>query len=231
MRLNESCEREFKISSWPRWYYDLGRGSLTFLKDDAPRVVASIQVVGTTSKRSGTWLWSWANESLPTEVTKEMQKVRRFGETEGLFELTSSSVADNDHFGWEMAAVTAQILGSKGAYRCPSEKGFLYVVYRDLSFAVPEAVRRNAPQVECGIHEFGYQTFVCEHLFSEPAQFWFSNPPTEEDQWPDAWCAACEARFQEHGEWSEKNESKANIKLLCHRCYESLRLHSKVGNQ
>ncbi len=29
MRLNESCESEFHISSWPHWDYDLERGTLT----------------------------------------------------------------------------------------------------------------------------------------------------------------------------------------------------------
>jgi hypothetical protein len=30
MRLNESCEHEFQISTWPRWDYDLDAGTLTF---------------------------------------------------------------------------------------------------------------------------------------------------------------------------------------------------------
>jgi hypothetical protein len=56
MGLNDLCEREFKISSWPRWDYDFDAGTLTFSKDGVARVVASIQVVGTTSESSGTWL-------------------------------------------------------------------------------------------------------------------------------------------------------------------------------
>ncbi len=42
MRLNESCESEFHISSWPHWDYDLERGTLTLSQDGVPKVVASI---------------------------------------------------------------------------------------------------------------------------------------------------------------------------------------------
>jgi len=50
------------------------------------------------------------------------------------------------------------------------------------------------------------------------------DEPVEEDQWPDPWCADCEALFQEQGgEWNDRNQPKRNIELLCHHCYEDLR--------
>jgi uncharacterized protein DUF6882 len=47
-RLNESCDQQFHINFWPRWDYDLERGTLTFSQEEVPKVIASIQVVGTT---------------------------------------------------------------------------------------------------------------------------------------------------------------------------------------
>src|SRR5579863_4634799 len=106
MGLNEACEREFEISSWPFWFYDFDRGTLTFMdKNKAPRVVASIRVVGTTSKAAGTWLWSWANESIPREMSEAMSRVRSFGEREMLAELTTAESTDHEHLGWEMTAI------------------------------------------------------------------------------------------------------------------------------
>jgi len=64
---------------------------------------------------------------------------------------------------------------------------------------------------------------LCEHLISNPAQEWFSSEPNDDNKWPDAWCATCNAFFQLEGEWTEKNESNIKIKLLCHHCYESFR--------
>ena len=45
--LNQSCDLQFRIPSWPNWHYDLDLGTLTFSKDGISRVTASIQVVGT----------------------------------------------------------------------------------------------------------------------------------------------------------------------------------------
>jgi len=222
--LNENCEREFRITSWPRWHYDLDAGTLTFSEGGVPKVVASIQVVGTTSQDKGTWLWGWANSHLPAKVTEALSRVRAFGEAEGLTELTSESLPDDEYLGWDMTAVAAKILGATGAYRCPVEDGFVYLVYFSLQ-AVTEEPKHEAGngQVICTTHGAGFSTYVCEHLLANPAQKWFSSEPSEEIRWPDAWCASCNAHFQEEGEWNDRNQAKLKIQLLCHYCYERLR--------
>jgi uncharacterized protein DUF6882 len=91
MRLNELCEEEFRISTWPRWDYDFERGTLIFSQDGVPRVLATIQVIGTTSISGETWMWGWANESLPPNVRKAAAKVRAFGEVENIVELKKRS--------------------------------------------------------------------------------------------------------------------------------------------
>jgi hypothetical protein len=225
MRLNEQCEQTFRISSCPRWDYDLNAGTLTFSEDGTPKVIASIQVIGTASKSEGTWKWAWANESLPARVTEAVAGLRVLGEREDIAELTLVSLPDDDYIGWEMCAIAAKLLRSKGAYRCPGANGALYVVYSSIWFANEKiAPTEKSKQIECATHGGGFETFVCEHLVANPAQKWFSGERHDTDQWPDAWCASCDALFQEEGEWNEKNEAKLGIKLLCHFCYERLRV-------
>lgn len=224
IRLNDLCEQKFQISSWPRWEYDFDRATLTFSQGGVPKVLASIQVVGTTSISGGTWLWGWANESLPSRVTNELANVRAFGKAEKIAELTEAELSDDEHLGWGMTAIAAKLLGAKGGYRCPGENGFVYLVYSSIQFAQdePETMPRSE-RVECADHGSGFAAYACEHLVSNPAQVWFSRQPDEEHKWPDAWCATCDVFFQEQGEWNKKNESKLKIKLLCHHCYERLR--------
>jgi hypothetical protein len=229
MELNARCQEDFRIGQWERWDYDLDSATLIFSDPGIPRVIANIQVVGTTSGHSKTWMWSWANESLPTVVTTGISAVREFGIRERVNRLTEAQIPDEEYLGWEMTAIAAQIVGAKGGYRCPSERGFLYLVYTDLSFADLPRTDTSATTkktVACGTHGHGEQTFICEHLVTQPEQPWFSNPPTDEDRWPDAWCAQCERVFQEEGEWNDQNSNRLKIKLLCHRCYESLRARS-----
>jgi hypothetical protein len=227
MNLNKECEEKFHISSCPRWHYDFDCGTLTFSRDGEPKIVASIQVVGTTSVSGGTWLWAWANQSLPKRVIEGSVKVREFGEKERLPELTQKSWPDNEYLGWEMAAIAAKVLGAKGAYRCPGANGFIYLVYSSLSFAseIPQ-VESEPERIRCETHGLGFNTYACEHLVANPAQEWFSSDATEDNKWPDAWCADCDVFFQQEGEWNERNEGKMKIKLLCHRCYELFRSQS-----
>ena len=193
MALNERCKEEFRISTWPRWDYDLERNTLIFSEDGVAKVVALIQVVGTTSRSAGTWMWGWANDSLPAIATKEVARVREFGSTEDIAQLTKSELPDDEYLGWEMTAVAAKLLGAKGAL------------------------------IECSAHSKGFATYVCEHLLENPAQQWFSNKPDDDQPWPDGWCASCEALFLEQGEWNDKNQPLREIKMVCHRCYEKLR--------
>ena len=231
IQLNELCEKEYRISSWPRWEYDFDRGTLAFTQDGVPKVVASIQVIGTTSISGGTWLWGWANESLTRRVTVQLSKVRAFGEAEDIPELTNAQLPDDENLGWGMTAVAAKLLGAKGAYRCPGDNGFVYVVYSSIGFPDTESAPAipSPDEIECSDHGNGFATYACEHLVSNPAQAWHSSEPDEENKWPDAWCDACEVFFQEQGEWNEKNESKMKIKLLCHHCYEQMRAQEKAS--
>jgi hypothetical protein len=83
--LNDLCEKEYRISSWPNWEYDLARGTLAFT-----------QVVGTTSISSRRWRWGWANESLTPKVTTLIAKVRAFGDAENIPELTNAKLPDDE---------------------------------------------------------------------------------------------------------------------------------------
>lgn len=228
MRLNEICKEKFRISSWPRWDYEFEGGTLTFSQDGVPKVIAAIQVVGSTSISGGTWLWSWANASLPAKVTAAMGSVRAFGEAENLVELTRASSPDNEYLGWEMTAIAAKVLGSKGAYRCPGNNGFVYVVYTSIQFAneYPDS-NREPKLIDCTTHGAGFQAFVCQHLISNPVQEWHSKERDKKNKWPDAWCGACDVFFQQEGEWNDKNESNLKIKILCHQCYELLRYKAR----
>ena len=226
-RLNENCERNFRIGSWERWDYNLEEATLTFSHGGVPKLIASVLVAGTTSNSSGTWMWGWANNHLPKQVSEGVSSVKEFGEIEGQAQLTSEKLPDTENLGWMMTAVAVKVLGARGAYRCPTKTGYVYFVLTSLDF-VAEGNRKPQLQneVTCTKHGSGFNTYVCEHLIANPAQEWFSDRATEKNRWPDAWCAACNVHFLEQGEWNDKNESKIKIKLLCHFCYEMLRAQS-----
>ena len=133
----DRLKAEFELSRWPRYDYDLQAGTLTFSDNGVAKVVAEIQVVGTTSNRANNWLWAWANDHWPPERTTDSQKVLRFGEEHGICELTHDYVEDDDinHLGWELTAVAARITDALGAYRPPDETGAMFLLYRSIAWA------------------------------------------------------------------------------------------------
>ncbi len=88
--------------------------------------------------------------------------------------------------------------------------------------------------VECAEHGAQPATFVCQHILrgleeDKPYGFWWADDP--ESTRPDAWCTACEEYLNaDGGEWNDKTEAFAGVKLLCGSCYDRAKarnLHSR----
>ncbi|MDO8801445.1 MAG: hypothetical protein Q7J39_14005 [Phenylobacterium sp.] len=135
MAKQDALKASHRIGSWPRWDYDVDAGTLTFSEDGAPKVVADIQVVGSTGPRD--WMWGWANEHWPRSVVEDMEKVRAFGSENRIEQLTTEFLTDDDlnSLGWEMTAVAVRVLDAVGAYRPPRDGGGgLFLIYKSIRF-------------------------------------------------------------------------------------------------
>jgi hypothetical protein len=123
MEKQDNLAKAYGTNTLPRYDYDVDAGILTFSKDGVVKVIADIQVVGTTGSKD--WLWGWANEWWPKSVVSDLEAVVRFGEEHGIMELTSGYVSDDDlnHLGWELTAVAVRVLDAVAAYRPPSSEG------------------------------------------------------------------------------------------------------------
>ena len=67
----------------------------------------------------------------------EMHRVRQFGIENGIEELTSEYLEDDDlnNLGWQMTAVAARVLDAVGAYRPPRDNGGgLFIICRSIEF-------------------------------------------------------------------------------------------------
>jgi hypothetical protein len=130
-------KREYRLGDWPRYDYDLTAGTLTFSEDGVVRVIARIQVVGTTSFKAGNWLWAWANAYWPAQLTTDSELVRTFGTEHAICQLTHDYVEDDDlnGLGWELTAVMVRLTNALGAYRPRHEGGGLYLTYKSIAWA------------------------------------------------------------------------------------------------
>lgn len=81
--------------------------------------------------------------------------------------------------------------------------------------------------VQCAEHGSQEETYVCKHLVlslrtKEVIGFYWSSKLRG-----DAWCATCEkvriAEGGSSGDWNERSEAFADIKVLCAACYDRVR--------
>jgi hypothetical protein len=137
MEKNARVGAEFRLGDWARYDYDLDTGTLIFSEQGVPRMIAKIQIVGSTSIKAGNWLWAWANTHLPPGLTTDAQLARAFGEEHGVIELSQYCQEDNDPnaLAWELTAVTTRLAGALGAYRPSHEGGCLYLIYKSVDWA------------------------------------------------------------------------------------------------
>jgi hypothetical protein len=134
---NARLKAKFRLDDWPRWDYDVDAGTLIFSEHGVPKVIAEIQIAGTTSLKAGEWFWAWGNSHWPSERVKDAQLVRAYGEQHGICELTHKLVYDEDvnALGWELAAVMARVTNALGVYRPPDATGALFLTYKSMEWA------------------------------------------------------------------------------------------------
>jgi hypothetical protein len=133
----ETMQRDFKIGKYSHYDWSQDTGEIVFSDAGVPKVIARFQVVGDWSKTSKTWLWAWGNKSLDPKLAVGAAKARDYGKAHGLRKLTEAKWPAEQDDGWCMTAITAKLLGAKGAYRSPDLKsgGALFMVFTDIRWA------------------------------------------------------------------------------------------------
>lgn len=97
------------------YHWDLHAATLT-LHRPGVTVAADLCFVGSISASEGTFLWGWANESIPQSARRRLDEVRAFGERYGLDRLIASEWPGTDADALEMMAVASRILDAEGTW-------------------------------------------------------------------------------------------------------------------
>jgi hypothetical protein len=125
-------EEKYGLGKYEKWYYDQETGYLTFSDGDTVKIKIKYEEVGSISKISKTWLWSWANPHLEDGIKTDILKVKEYGIQNKLEPLTKRKWYADEYDGWEMTAISAYIMNAKGAYRVPTEKTFSFMIFKEI---------------------------------------------------------------------------------------------------
>lgn len=109
------------------WLLDQGAGTITFGGEKA----FPAQVLGTRADSSRTWLWAWANPSVPEHVTSDARVIRAYGEQHGIEEFTRAELPLTETVSGEaLALIASQLTDADAYYRGPYEGGAVFVMLR-----------------------------------------------------------------------------------------------------
>jgi hypothetical protein len=119
-----------------QWNLDPGQAELVF-SFPGRLVVAPAQIIGTYDGRTGTWTWSWANPSVPENLTAHALSLKDYGEQNNIPRLTSPTWAGKETDCWYMAALACRLCGFQGAYRGPSDRDYSFITFGEVRLNPP----------------------------------------------------------------------------------------------
>lgn len=127
------------------WGFDLNTGVLAFRRPHEAPLQLAVEVLGTESEDTNTWLWSWANAGVPPTLTASAMQLKQLGEAQGIPEFTKAELditaAVNPQ---RIGLVAAGVLRASCFFHAPYPRGALYLLIKDSKYkrSVTRPVRR-----------------------------------------------------------------------------------------
>jgi len=139
-----SFEKQLRLADLvgeSNWRFDMDAGLLSF-----DTFNSSVQLLGTVSEYSQTWLWAWANaeSNIPGRLLRSSEELRAAGRRLNVAELIEAEFSvDAFQNGHRIAMVAVGILGATAYYRGPYEGGALFMLIPELPIGSRDARQTN----------------------------------------------------------------------------------------
>lgn len=126
-KMQDKFIEDYRIGSYEHWDWDQESGKLIFSDEGRAVLELDIDFVGTLSTATNTWMWAWANQSLTENIRATSREIRDIGDERQFLKLACAHWIADESDGWAMTAIMAKDTGAMGAYRTPSDNGFVYM--------------------------------------------------------------------------------------------------------
>ena len=112
-----------------RWSLDMSRGNLLFTFTDGVVASCPAQIVGSLDTSDNSWLWAWANPSIPDPLKRDSLRVKDFGQQRKISRLTSEEWMGTEEDAWRMAALACNLCEAQGVYRGPAGTALVFITF------------------------------------------------------------------------------------------------------
>jgi hypothetical protein len=117
-------EKDFK--------FDRQTGLLSFTFEEGREVLCPAQAVGTLDTQAGTWMWAWANPSIPEELRRDVRAAKAQGERHGFTRLTSPTWRATAERAWQMTVVAAKVCEHSGTYAIKTGPQQIFLMFKEV---------------------------------------------------------------------------------------------------
>ena len=124
----EALERDFGFGAGGRWQYAQETAKLQLFDDNNNMTVsADVIDIGSYSRPTETWMWSWSNDTVLPALRQRAEPLKTLEDITGLGVFGQAKPFDADvPMAWELAAICVKHLGALGCYRGPSADSELF---------------------------------------------------------------------------------------------------------
>ena len=171
--IGRSWEKQMALQQWAAdldWGFDMDVGEIEFSDGTAWKV----QILGTESETSQTWLWAWANAAvdIPEELLVFAQQIQAYGEQHDIPEFVEPKVDVTACPSSHLALIASGLCHAQAYYRCPYEGGAMYALFTDRHFPpdIRELPHRIAStftdlimHMELPNHKAAFECYVQSH--------------------------------------------------------------------
>lgn len=120
---NEENVRRWQLEKSDRWSVDFSRGTFSF-HFGRRTITSPVEVIGSYSVAGSSWLWGWANGSLPEGVVGASRRVHEFGHANDIEALIEPELEiDHPHLADDFGGLGVMLAGLSGMYRSPQSNG------------------------------------------------------------------------------------------------------------
>lgn len=124
-------------SEW-NWTMDVEKGILTIKGSGifGKKYRSPIQILGTESFESGTWLWSWANEAsgIPERLLLDSKRLRALGEKENVAAFMHPKLQLEEGFADTILLLAAGYCRATAYFRGDYDSGRVFLLIKDSEF-------------------------------------------------------------------------------------------------
>ncbi|GAA2792092.1 hypothetical protein RMN57_33720 [Kitasatospora sp. CM 4170] len=125
----------YGLSGDVQYDWSLDDARITWSRGGEVFLTGRLTMIGSVSLSRGTWLWSWANDSLPRVALGDIEKVRRFGEANGYPVLPWPGFDHHPELVAEARMVAASLLDAEGLWAESLDDVQLHFLVHDLTLS------------------------------------------------------------------------------------------------